>query len=63
MNSVSSVVQLDIRISMSAQQLIKHVFSAGVWAIFGACVAQRQGQLTLTNHNDGLCLLDELEGA
>jgi len=63
MDSVSSVVHLDTRTSMSAQQLIKHAFSAVEWAIFVACVAQRQGQLTLINHNDGLCLLDELEGA
>jgi len=29
MDSVSSVVQLDIRTSMSAQQLTKHVFFCG----------------------------------
>jgi len=38
-------------------------FFCGRMGHFVACVAQRQGQLTLTNHNDGLCLLDELEGA
>jgi len=52
MDSVSSMVQLDIRTSMSAQQLTKHAFSAGEWDIFVACVAQWQGQLTITNHNE-----------